>query len=72
MKAKFIVKPNAKTTKLLGYDPDRKAYRVEIKSKPDKGEANKELEKFLSKHFKKKVKIISGHKSRVKMIEILS
>lgn len=72
MKAKFIVKPNSKLTKLLGYDKDRGAYRVEIKSKPDNGEANKELEKYLSKHFKKKVKIVSGHRSKIKIVEISS
>ena len=48
--------------------------RIGIKSKPVKGEANKELIKKISKHFKistNLVQIKSGHKSSEKMIEIL-
>ncbi len=72
MRVKFIVKPNSPVTKLLGYDKEKDAYRIEIKSKPDKGEANKELEKYLSKHFKRKVKIVLGFKSKIKIVEISS
>lgn len=46
---------------------------VGIKSKPQKGEANKELIKKLSKHFdvpQSQVKITSGEKSRKKLIQI--
>ena len=46
---------------------------VGIKSKPQKGEANKELIKKLSKHFnvsQSQVKITSGKKSRKKLIQI--
>jgi uncharacterized protein (TIGR00251 family) len=48
--------------------------RIGIKSKPVKGEANKELIKKISKHFKistNLVQIKSGHKSSKKIIEIL-
>jgi uncharacterized protein (TIGR00251 family) len=48
--------------------------RIGIKSKPVKGEANKELIKKISKHFKistNLVQIKSGHKSSEKIIEIL-
>ncbi|MBI3640732.1 MAG: DUF167 domain-containing protein [Thaumarchaeota archaeon] len=47
---------------------------VGIKSKPQKGEANKELIKKLSKHFnvsQSQVKITSGEKSRKKLIQII-
>ncbi len=47
---------------------------IGIKSKPVKGEANKEIIKKLAKHFgisTALVHIKSGHKSRQKIIEIL-
>ena len=47
---------------------------IGIKSKPLKGEANKEIIKKLAKHFgvsTSVVQIKSGHKSREKVIEIL-
>jgi uncharacterized protein (TIGR00251 family) len=48
--------------------------RIGIKSKPIKGEANKEIIKKVAKHFKistNLVQIKSGHKSSEKIIEIL-
>ena len=47
---------------------------IGIKSKPIKGEANKEIIKKVAKHFKVStgiVQIKSGHKSSEKIIEIL-
>ena len=47
---------------------------IGIKSKPLKGEANKEIIKKIAKHFgvsTSLVQIKSGHKSRDKIIEIL-
>jgi len=67
-KFKVIVKPNSPENKLMGYDDVREAYVVWVKAKPADGEANKEVEKFLSKKLKKKVKIVSGFKSRIKFI----
>ena len=46
---------------------------VGIKSKPIKGEANKEIIKKLAKHFEISTSLIqikSGHKSKQKIIEI--
>jgi uncharacterized protein (TIGR00251 family) len=48
---------------------------VGIQSKPEKGEANRELIKKLSKHFnvsQSQVKITSGEKSRRKLIQIIT
>ena len=48
---------------------------VGIKSKPQKGEANRELVKKLSKYFgvpQSHVKITSGEKSRKKLIQIIA
>jgi len=47
---------------------------IGVKSKPLKGEANKEIVKKIAKHFGVSaalVQIKSGHKSREKIIEIL-
>ena len=47
---------------------------IGIKSKPIKGEANKEIIKKIAKHFKVSTALIqikSGHKSSEKIIEIL-
>ncbi len=47
---------------------------IGIKSKPVKGEANKEIIKKLAKHFGVSTALVhikSGHKSRQKIIEIL-
>ncbi len=47
---------------------------IGIKSKPIKGEANKEIIKKLAKHFgisTTRVQIKAGHKSQQKIIEIL-
>ncbi|MBI5377251.1 MAG: DUF167 domain-containing protein [Thaumarchaeota archaeon] len=47
---------------------------IGIKAKPEKGEANKEIIKKLSKYFdvsKSKVKIITGEKSRKKLVEVI-
>ncbi len=47
---------------------------IGIKSKPVKGEANKEIIKKLAKHFgvsTTRVQVKAGHKSQQKIIEIL-
>ena len=45
-------------------------YKVFLKKSPESGKANLELEKLLSKHFGKEVKIIKGASSRKKLIEV--
>jgi len=47
--------------------------KIGVKSKPIKGESNKEIIKKIAKHFKistSLVEIKSGHKSQKKIIEI--
>lgn len=47
---------------------------IGVIAKPEKGEANKEIVKKLSKYFdvnKSKVKIIAGEKSRKKLVEVI-
>ena len=68
---KVIVKPNATKNQILGYDKERKAYKLTIKAQPQNNKANIELIKFLSKLLKKKVKIIRGLKSREKLLLVV-
>jgi len=45
-------------------------WKVALKAVPEKGKANKELVKFLHKKFKKRVSIVSGLKSKEKIIKL--
>jgi len=51
-------------------DKKEETLLVEIKSIPEKGKANKEIVKELKKYFKKQIKIVSGLKSKEKIVEI--
>ncbi len=65
---KIIVKPNSLKNNITGFDKNKQALKVEIAAPPEKDKANKELIKFFSKLLKKKVKIISGSRSREKKL----
>jgi len=67
---RIIVKPGKKKNYVLGYDYEKKALIVEIKAPAEQNKANKEVIKFLSKELKKRVKIKSGHTSKVKVLVI--
>ena len=52
---------------------DEENYIIFVKAEPEKGKANKKIIRTIAKHFKKDisdVKIISGLKSKKKIIEI--
>lgn len=68
---KVIVKPNAAKNEIIGFDKDKKAYKINIKERAEENRANKELIRFLSKHMGKRVKIKSGLKSREKIIGVI-
>jgi len=54
---------------------DKNKIEVGLTSKPEKGEANKELVKKLAEHFNTSsanVRIVKGLKSRNKLVEIVS
>jgi uncharacterized protein (TIGR00251 family) len=67
-KIKIIAKPNSKETKIISYDFERKAFRIEVDAAPENNEANIEIIKFFTKLTKKKVKIKSGLTSKFKLI----
>lgn len=66
-----IIKTKANSNKLVGFDKEKQAYLLNIKAVPEKGQANKEIIKFLSKLLKKQVRIVKGLKSKEKIIEVI-
>ena len=68
---KIIVKTNSNKNEILGFDKDKKAYRIGIKARPEKGQANKEIIRFLSKELKKQARIASGLSSKEKIIKVV-
>ena len=66
---RVTVKPNSSRNEILSMEGEK--YKIAIKAAPDKGRANKELIKFLSRYFKKKVTIISGFRSREKLVRLI-
>ena len=66
---KIVVKPNSNENAVLEDTEDH--IKVSVKAPPDKGKANTELVKYLSKLWKKKVEIVSGFNSRTKLVKIV-
>ena len=70
MKLQITVQPNS-SKQIIQKDIDGKIQKVFLKKPAIEGKANKELEKFLSKELRAKVKIIKGHTSKIKTIEVI-
>ena len=66
MKRFVVVKTGCKKSKVV----DSSELKVYLKSRPVEGKANIELVKFLSRHFKCKVRIVSGFRSKKKLISL--
>lgn len=66
---RIIAKPNSPKNRIIGFDEEKGAYRVEIEARPEQNKANIEIIKFFSKLLKKRVRIIKGLKSREKVLE---
>ncbi|WP_318249204.1 DUF167 domain-containing protein [Geoglobus acetivorans] len=60
------VSPRSKRAEVSGYDEWKKALLVKVRSPPEGGKANREVEKLLSEFFNARVEIVSGHRSRDK------
>jgi uncharacterized protein (TIGR00251 family) len=70
-----MVQPGAKTSKIDGIDPFRCCLQVRVKAKAQKGKANTELIRLLSKVLEvptSDVIIIKGEKSRIKTMKIVN
>jgi len=68
---KLRVIPNAKKNEII--EESNSFMRIKISAPPIEGKANKELIKFLAKHFdikKSAISIKNGEKSRTKIIQI--
>ena len=66
-KIKVVVKINYRENNIEKIDD---YYKVYLKARPVEGEANLELVKFLTKYFKKRARIISGLRSKEKLISL--
>ncbi len=66
------VKPRAKRTEILSLDKKKKEIKAAVKSAPEKGKANLELVKLLSRISGRFVSIKKGLKSKKKVIEVSS
>jgi len=64
------LRPNASRSGILSFDKDECLFTVAVKSRPEKGRANAELVRMLSKHLGRKVEIISGFTSRRKKVRV--
>lgn len=64
-----IVRPRSLESKIVCFDRKRGAYRINVKAPAENNRANRELMRFLSKKLKRRVRIVSGLKSRIKIIE---
>lgn len=68
-KLKIVVKTNAPKTNIVGFDREKNALKVNVHAQPEKGKANAEIIKYFSKLTKKKVEIVSGLKSKTKLLK---
>lgn len=69
MKLKIKVQPNFSQQKIQ-FNLDGKIQKVFLKKQSTKNKANIELEKLLTKYFKATTKVIKGHASKNKTIEV--
>ena len=60
---------NAKET-IAHFDQKHNRIHLRLAAIPEKGKANKALENFFKKEYKLHVKIIAGHKSKNKTLQI--
>ena len=71
MKIQVKVKPNSKTTEV---SQEKDSFIVKVKELPKEGKANQAVVKLLAEHFgvpQSQVRILSGLKSRNKVIEVV-
>ena len=68
MKFNVLVKSGSRKSEIRFEDG---VYFVKVKSRAEEGKANLELIKLFKKKFKKDVRIVSGFKSRKKVLEIV-
>ncbi|HRY60399.1 MAG TPA: DUF167 domain-containing protein [Patescibacteria group bacterium] len=76
MKLSIRITPNAKKTEIVGTDQTLfgdEVMKLKVAAPPVEGKANREVIEFFAKHYnvsKSKVRIVTGEKSRNKIIEV--
>ena len=60
--------PQGSKFAVVGFDEWNRALKVRLRSKAEKGKANKELAEGLKKAFNAEVEIVSGKKARLKKV----
>ena len=73
LRIKVIPKSSKNEISEIIKDEEGQTIKIRIKAAPEKGKANKELIKFLSKEFsipKQNIEIISGKTSQLKLLKI--
>ncbi|MBN1385750.1 YggU family protein [Candidatus Woesearchaeota archaeon] len=68
---RVLVRPNSARTEFLGMDKARGLPKIAFKAPPDKGKANKELVRFVSKQLGRRVEIKTGMASKDKILHII-
>ncbi len=66
----LLVRPKSPKTRLVGWDDERKAYRLNVRAQPEGGKANAEIIKFFSREFGLDARIISGATSHRKVVRL--
>ena len=66
MRKDIVVIPNSKKSEVL----EGTILKVKTKSQPENNKANLDVEKLLSEHFGREVKIVKGFKTRRKIVEV--
>ena len=66
---RIIVRANMPRTEIRGFDKEKNAFIMDVHAHPEKGRANMEIIKFFRKKFKINVRIISGIRSKEKLIK---
>jgi uncharacterized protein (TIGR00251 family) len=63
-----VIKPGAPKTEVIG--EINGLLKIAVKAPPQEGKANKELVRFLKKTLGKNVEIVSGFKSKQKILKV--
>jgi uncharacterized protein len=67
----ILVKPNSSKNEITGYDETRGAVKVNIKAPAEDNKANVEVIKFFRKLLGREIRILSGLKSKLKVLKII-
>lgn len=72
MRIRVRVKPRAKEERIEGFSPDGTLV-VRVAAPPERGKANERLVRILAEAFgvaRSEVRVVAGHKSRDKVVEV--